>query len=112
MSVGPTVFTLLHEVRKRPEMYLGALDAGDPWERLCWLLVGYQAALDTHGIEETPQSFLRGFSAFVREETGWPTANQGALAAISERYATIDERLAALWRLASEYERALGIQRG
>jgi hypothetical protein len=103
-----SVFDVLHEVRRRPGMYLG----GDESQRVLQLnsleqlLCGYTLALRHHAVHEPVSDFLQEFGAFLFRTRGW-SASCGPVAAIREVASGDEEAWRLFWTLVDEFQTTL-----
>ena len=98
MKSRGTVFTLLDQIRKRPEMYLPQQSL----EALEVLPGGYHAALHMPGIVEPVPAMNRHFRSWLAYRTGWSCA-AGFARLIAEHYPRSESPLNQFFLWADEY---------
>jgi hypothetical protein len=106
MNRMPTVFDLLEDIEKRPDMYLGwtPKERGKQLLTLEAILIGYGHAVDRHGIDEPGRNFFQTFSHFLRMRYGWAEAEElGPIAEIRRRAVNNEEAWKMVWKLIREF---------
>jgi hypothetical protein len=104
----PTVFDLLEEVRKRPELFVGMTSGhrGAQLRRMELLLSGYDLAVQRHGIEDPGKYFLRSFEQYIQKHLGWTDSGIGIIAAIQMHTASDKEAWELFWNLLDDFRRS------
>lgn len=99
-----SLFQFLENVRRCPGMYLGPAEQnrGRQLENLEFLIWGYRAAVDGHGIVDGGAQALASFPEYLRTRFGWSMAC-GAIWAIRDSCGSDDEAWDRFWELLEEY---------
>lgn len=99
-----SVFDVLDEVRRRPELFLGLDESkrAEQLQSLEHLLGGYALALRQHGIQEQVIDFPREFGRYLRTTRGW-SASCGPTAAICDVAGRGEEAWQLFWSLVDEF---------
>jgi hypothetical protein len=104
----PSVFDLLDDIEKRPNMFIGW--GPDEWgkklDSLEFMLVGYGHAVFRHGIDDPGKDLFATFSRFLRERYGWEEAELGPIRTIQLHTANDEEAWNMVWKLLREFRSA------
>ena len=106
----PSVFDLLEDIRKRPEMFVGMTseDRGSQLRHIEMVLRGYGLAIDRHGIDEPGKDFLSAFDRYLREHRSWTAySGIGAIAAVQKHATSGEEAWKLFWELVDEFRDSL-----
>jgi hypothetical protein len=108
----PTVFDLLNDIEKRPNMYIGwgPDERGKQLESLQSMLMGYGHAVHRHGIDDPGGNSLESFGRFLRERYGW-SEELGPIGEIRFRATSDEEAWNMVWKLIREFRSAEPEQR-
>ena len=100
----PSVFDLLEEIEKRPNMFLGwgPDERGKQLESLEAILMGYGHAVARHGIDEPGRNFLQTFGHFLRERYGW-SESLGPISEIRVHATSDEDAWQLMWKLIREF---------
>lgn len=99
-----SIFDLLDEIRKRPNMYLGYDESKRALQlqTIETLVDGYRLALHYHDIKEPVSDFNREFGSYLWETKGW-SASCGPVAAILKAAKSEEEAWELFWQLVNDF---------
>jgi hypothetical protein len=99
-----SIFDLLDEIRKRPNMYVGHDESKRAMQlqTLETLVDGYRLALHNHNIREQVLDFNREFASYLFETKGW-SASCGPVVAILDAAKSEEEAWELFWRMVDEF---------